>query len=151
MYELGGQSLEDAAEDPVARSTAMSLPSTLPGGRYHYSTLKRRVNRDVERKKKKREWMMKMYKEGMAKSSSKTSSETKEQSSTWDSLHDADDPGWEAEADALLKWSEELDYDQYVADWASLGTSDAPRRPKEAAAPSNATLYSDTGDLYDEL
>lgn len=46
---------------------------------------------------------------------------------------DFDSPEWEVEADSLLQWSKQLDYEDYVANWLSLGTSAAPRRPMNLA------------------
>ena len=38
-------------------------------------------------------------------------------------LIDFDGEDWEAESAALLHWSDALDFDTYVADWANIGTS----------------------------
>ena len=36
---------------------------------------------------------------------------------------DFDDPDWEQEAEAMLNWSEELDFESYLSSWHSIGTS----------------------------
>ena len=120
------QFLEEADADPVAKSTAVALPSTLPGGQFHYSTVRRKRDRALEQKRKKREWMMKMYKEGLTRKSE----EQKEHGADID----FDDPAWEDEAASLLQWSDNLDYDRYLEDWSALGTSATPGVPAEVGS-----------------
>lgn len=92
--------ISEATKDPVSIATCRK---TIP---FHYSKQKRR--QDVRRAKlnKKREWMKKIYQEGILKE-------------RMEEIVDDDDD------DDLLQWSEALDYEKYVDEWKWIGTSEA--------------------------
>ena len=67
---------------------------------------------------------------------------------------DFDSPGWEEDAEMMLQWSEMLDYDAYVADWASLGTSapsDLPLRLRVQANGNGIDISSGIGSTTFEF
>ncbi len=68
---------------------------------FHYSRMQRKTDVQAQRKKKKLEWMKKMYQQ------------TKERPAS----------AGKEDVDDLLNWSQELDYDKYVNDWLTLATT----------------------------
>jgi len=120
------KTLQDMDKTPeMIREEAKSQP-------FHFSRIKRQQDIAQRRREQKRKWLMKMYKEGLAQESAEAKgtdlhSYLVEQKG--DIAGDAeievdfDGDDWEVEANALLQWSEELDYDGYVQNWMEIGTS----------------------------
>jgi len=86
------------------------------GERFHYSKVVRRQDKIKREKRKKREWLMKLHREGLA------------QNQKGVAKVDLKHEDWEEQADQLLDWSTGLDFDDYLSEWASLGTS-GPSNP----------------------
>jgi hypothetical protein len=112
--------LTDADEDPTKRKVRNM------GQRFHYSRQVRREDKMIARKHKKRKWMMKMYREGLAKERPEILAAA---AGRGGSMHmqqlevDFDGDNWEEEAANLLEWSETLDFDSYLNEWTQIGTS----------------------------
>ena len=86
------------------------------GERFHYSKVVRRQDKIKREKRKKREWLMKLHREGLA------------QNRNGPAKVDLKHEDWEEQAEQLLDWSTGLDFDDYLSEWASLGTS-GPSNP----------------------
>ncbi|PIK34625.1 hypothetical protein BSL78_28553 [Apostichopus japonicus] len=111
-----------ADQDPVTWESSKKTQE------FHHSKLKRKV--DVERKKRRRklEWMQKMYQEG------KTESNTRGrhtgllvEGAASGMLAVMDEIGPDAvedwEVDELLEWTNGLNFDDYLTDWQAIATS----------------------------
>ena len=100
--------------------------------KFHYSRQVRKEDKLIARKKKKRKWMMNMYREGLAKERPEVLAAAAGRGGGDLELHhnlevDFNGEHWEEEAKHLLEWSEELDFDAYCNDWSSIGTSENRR------------------------
>ncbi|GLE07181.1 hypothetical protein PINS_up017178 [Pythium insidiosum] len=89
--------------------------------------------RDVElqRRLKKRQWMHKLYTQGLLKpteTKARSSPEQEEDGGLLDVDFDSDD--WEREADAMFEWATALDFDDYVEDWQELGCTASTDEPR---------------------
>jgi len=128
---VAAKTLEDVRDDPVTRKTTQyQLP-------YHYSKLKRSKNKVAERKKAKREWMRKLYGLGLANEKDDVSRQRSQliriavnnrrelEPQDEEYLFDFDSETWEQDADAMLEWSEALDFEEYMNDWRTVATSEA--------------------------
>jgi len=104
--------LLEADKDPITKETANRQY------KFHYSRQQRRSEVALRRKQQKRNWLLKMYREGLAAEKKQTTREGKEE----DKVSDADLMD-SADEDELLQWSEGLDYDKYVENWQALATS----------------------------
>lgn len=112
----------DASSDPIARATAKKPASS----RLHVAPSPSRKaggsleDREAARRRKKREWMKKLYSQGLL---SAKAPEIRPETETEDELPDVDfdSEQWEEEADEMFQWAEALDYDGYVSSWQSLG------------------------------
>lgn len=127
---------------------------------FHFSRLKRQQDLSHRRKEMKRQWLIKMYRDGLAqeagaKKSGGASKQVQPSELRRKSSKQIDFEGkdWEEEADELLQWSEELDYDNYVHNWLAIGTSGSSNPKmnhlyqeslrKEAAGSTNEAMYDD--------
>eukprot|EP00111_Clytia_hemisphaerica_P002256 TCONS_00006322-protein len=96
---------------------------------YNHDKLQRR--QDVERKKKKKkiEWMQKMYKAGILQTKGKQVQEVKElvDTAAMGVFQSVEQHGIEAvedwEVDELLQWTNGLNFDSYLEDWHEYGTT----------------------------
>lgn len=104
---------------------------------HHISRVRRRVDQALQRKLQKRRWMMTMYREGLAKEaeggllapslplSLLTPSQRVSPLADARAPVDFEREDWEEELPTLLEWSDTLDFDAYMSEWAMLGTSAA--------------------------
>lgn len=110
-------------QDPVV------YESTLKKQQFSHNKVVRRQDLERKRKRKKVEWMKKMYKEGMLKARQGQDMETKHvvQSVAEGMLTITDTRGQDAvedwEVDELLEWTNGLNFDQYLYDWKEVATS----------------------------
>ena len=116
------KTLEEADKDPVTVATNRLAKS------FHFSKVKRREDALRQRKLKKRKWLMKMYREGLAKErggGGGKEGEAEEAAATnhgktggsLEDVLDLEDDEWEDNAEHLLKWSTALDFDRCVLVW----------------------------------
>jgi hypothetical protein len=117
--------LVDADEDPIKKKIRKMQ------SKFHYSRQVRKEDKMIARKQKKRKWMMKMYREGLAKERPEVLAAAAGRGGN-DMNHgymkdhlevDFNGDHWEEEAENLLEWSETLDFDSYLNDWKQIGTS----------------------------
>ena len=69
--------------------------------------------------------MKKMYQEGMLREKQQQRQQPQQphhQSGPFETVN-FDGSTWEEDADRLLNWSADLDFDAYMDDWTSLGTT----------------------------
>jgi len=93
-------------EDPVAATTRLKrIPF------YHYSPVVRREERARKLKQRKREWMLKMYRDGIAGGGGGGVGPG--------GCRDGDLDDLDPLADELLQWTQHLDFEEYVSDWTS--------------------------------
>jgi len=111
--------LIDSDEDPKKRKIKKL------GQRFHYSRQVRKEDKMIARKQKKRKWMMKMYREGLAKERPEVLAAAAGRGGSMNMQLEVDFDGdnWEEEAENLLEWSNELDFDSYLNEWGQIGTS----------------------------
>ena len=103
--------LEDADMEPEKRKV-MEMQQ-----RFHYSKVQRKQDRLKRQKRKRRNWMMKLYSKGLV--------DDKRTEVPRD-----DEFGIQEDDDDLLNWSNNLDFDAYLDEWKQLGTS-GPSNPTE--------------------
>ncbi|XP_033121057.1 uncharacterized protein LOC117120146 [Anneissia japonica] len=136
--------LVGADQDPV------SWESSRVTKEFHHSKLKRKE--DVERKKRKKkvEWLKKMYREGMLKSKSgdaDTASMVEGAAAGMVSV--LDNKGLlavdECEVDELLEWTTGLNFEDYWTGWKHIGTSGA----SEDATDSRIKITTSKQDPYE--
>lgn len=120
------------------RLTLMSDPITYETSRkkvdFHHNKLKRKEDVEKNRKRKKVEWMKKMYKQGMLKSKVKDA-ETVEliEGAAAGMVATIDQHGpdsvqeWEVEE--LLDWTTSLNFDDYLTTWKEAATSANSEKP----------------------
>ncbi len=119
---VAAKTLSEVTEDPVAKRTKeLSV-------RFHYSKVTRRDELDAKRKARKKQWLLKLYSEEKQQDNSRYEHEEKEQmientkTRSPESKSDGDEYD-DVDEDELLQWSNQLDFDQYVKDWADVGTA----------------------------
>ncbi|KAG1662715.1 hypothetical protein FOA52_014581 [Chlamydomonas sp. UWO 241] len=78
---------------------------------FHYSPVVRREEKARRAKQRKRDWMAKMYREGL------------EGGGTPGSSPESDDFDDDPTTDDLLQWTLHLDFEEYVSDWTSAACS----------------------------
>lgn len=111
-------------EDPVTASTRQK---TLPV--FHYNPTIRREEKVRRQKQRKRDWLMKMYRDGMLGGNTAAHAKVKalaeaEAAGVADLDPDLDDLAALDEAAAeLTEWSAALDFDQYLNGWTELACS----------------------------
>ena len=109
--------------------------------RFHFSKMKRTEDRVKRQRRRKREWMRKLYAEGLAKE--RHQSEVPRgtirkgralggQEIGMGAAVDFDADTWEEEAEDLLTWTENLDFESYLDDWKGIGTSGPAEQDLEA-------------------
>lgn len=113
-----------ALQDPVTVSTASRRQD------FHHSKIQRKEEVEKKRKQRKIEWLKKMYRDGMlgvckAVSDDMTASAVGVATSQLVELTDAHGPGAveEGDVDELLKWTNGLNYEEYITDWHLSATS----------------------------
>jgi hypothetical protein len=134
------KSVEDAQNDPVtAKSAAYQLP-------YHYSKLKRAQNKESQRKAAKRDWLKKLYAQGLANEKDDfqrtrsllvrraVAADRPVQPQDEQYLFDFDSENWEQAAEDMLQWSAALDFEEYVDDWRTVATSEVAHSASAAQA-----------------
>lgn len=110
-------------QDPVV------YESTLKKQSFSHNKVARKQDLEKKRKRKKVEWMKKMYREGMLKTQGGNDLETEQvvQSVAEGMLTITDMRGQDAvedwEVDELLEWTNGLNFDQYLYDWKEIATS----------------------------
>ena len=111
--------LQDAKEDPVTVDTGAKVIN------YHHDRIKRQSDRAAARDTKRREWMLRMYREGKAKEEDEARKDriAGEWTMTGKSVS-AEEPEVE-DLDEMLQWADELDFDSYSSAWSTIGTSHA--------------------------
>jgi hypothetical protein len=106
--------LQDADMEPEKRKV-MEL-----GQRFHYSKVQRKQDKLLRQKRKKRNWMMKLYSKGLV--NDKHMMNTYKSNDEYSNMEEDDDD--------LLNWTNNLDFDAYLDEWKQLGTS-GPSNPSE--------------------
>jgi hypothetical protein len=104
------------AEEP---SDAVEAQSRTKRIEFHYQRELREKRRIAKQKLAKRRWLSSMFKEKLAIDSSQGKYESYSASSTFD----ASEQDWEEKAECLLRWSGDLDFENYVREWEVIGTS----------------------------
>ncbi|KAM5227162.1 protein MFI isoform 3-T3 [Hipposideros larvatus] len=112
--------------------------------KFHFSKLKRRQDMEKKRKTRKIEWMKQMYYTGNLKAKS-TNSETT------DLIHKATeglirviegggvDSVMDWEVDEVLNWTNALNFDEYIANWKEIATSNSSANCKNKQMPNAVT------------
>ncbi|KAJ0403435.1 hypothetical protein ATCC90586_001724 [Pythium insidiosum] len=129
--------MAEANSDPIAQATAKK---TVPSSHLH-ARLVSRHDVELQRRLKKRQWMQKLYTQGLLKpTQSKDRPSPEEEGDSVDVDFDGDDwereadaivdvdfdgDDWEREADAMFEWATALDFDDYVEEWQELGCTAA--------------------------
>lgn len=116
---------------------------------FHFSKLVRKKDAELTKKRRKREWLRKMYMNGLAEEKKEGQLEAidmqagvvkglinqgKAGGASMYLNHMEETGGMEAieideggivdvEVENLLNWTEELDYEEYVGNWSNIGTS----------------------------
>mmetsp|Transcript_12375 Transcript_12375/g.22431 ORF Transcript_12375/g.22431 Transcript_12375/m.22431 type:complete len:417 (+) Transcript_12375:1634-2884(+) len=123
---VAAKTLKEADLDPVTQRTKYMAK------RYHYSKVKRKEDKVLKNKQKKREWYKKIYLEGKSSERVAAALESKvdlerkppffdDQETKVDSYYN--EVKTPEDDDELLEWSAGLDFDDYVKDWHTIGTS----------------------------
>lgn len=118
--------MADANADPIARATGRQPASSRlqfvapAGGR------KAPEDREAARRRKKREWMRKLYAQGLLTAKAQAQRPEREDDEAQDDGSvdvdvDFDGDQWEEQAEDVLQWAAALDYDEYVGSWQALG------------------------------
>ncbi|KAM5227161.1 protein MFI isoform 2-T2 [Hipposideros larvatus] len=126
--------IENNGWRPVSDRFWMSTEDVMVGNKketkFHFSKLKRRQDMEKKRKTRKIEWMKQMYYTGNLKAKS-TNSETT------DLIHKATeglirviegggvDSVMDWEVDEVLNWTNALNFDEYIANWKEIATSNS--------------------------
>ena len=117
---------------PVAGETLGDMDTTARTSRpivWHHDKLVRKQAAVQKRKERKREWMREMYSLGKSGGSGGlTEGSMLPPGAAGEGRYDYEGYGEEGDEDldALLEWSDALDYDSYHADWLALATSSRP-------------------------
>ena len=116
---------------------------------FHFSKLVRKEDKEKIKKKKKREWLRKMYNCGLAQEKEKGTIDLCDQRATMQTMmlmegggegedfmedmenagenafleFDEEGGGVDVEVENLFSWTDDLDYDGYLNNWSSIGTS----------------------------
>ncbi|XP_028657080.1 protein MFI [Erpetoichthys calabaricus] len=105
-----------------------SSDSNLDKSEFHHSKLQRRQDVERKRKKKKIEWMRKMYQEGLLHASTPDpDTAALVQRATEGIMAAMEKKGevMEWEVDELLKWTNSLNFEEYLYDWKEIATSNS--------------------------
>ncbi|KAM7435649.1 hypothetical protein ABFA07_014441 [Porites harrisoni] len=114
--------MKQVDQDPVVYESALKKEQ------FSYNKVIRKQDLERKRKRKKVEWMKKMYKEGMLRArQGDPKTEQVVQSVAEGMLTITDTRGQDAvedwEVDELLEWTNGLNFDQYLYDWKEVATS----------------------------
>mmetsp|Transcript_19102 Transcript_19102/g.44775 ORF Transcript_19102/g.44775 Transcript_19102/m.44775 type:complete len:279 (-) Transcript_19102:165-1001(-) len=95
---------------------------------FHHKASVRQQEREEHRRRRKLEWMQKMYKEGAARE--RSAGGASEVQAWEDGTHGplskfGGNVGGELESEDLLNWASSLDFDAYASEWTVLATSAA--------------------------
>eukprot|EP00741_Cyanophora_paradoxa_P003889 tig00000737_g3783.t1 len=105
-------------EDNVTQSTAAAARA------FHYSRIKRREQVAKQKKSRKIEWMMKMYREGKQREEGDGGADgPRPGSGDADADGELDEFEMDREAEKLLQWTAGLDFEDYHSNWATLATT----------------------------
>ncbi|XP_071955456.1 uncharacterized protein [Antedon mediterranea] len=133
-----------ADQDPVAWESSKVTKD------FHHSKLKRQEDVDKKKRKRKVEWMKKMYKEGMLKAKSGDADTVSIIEGTAqgmvsafekDGVHAVD----ECEVDELLEWTTGLNFEDYWTGWKEIATSSG----SEQAADGRINFGTSAQDPYE--
>ncbi|ETV82660.1 hypothetical protein H257_05230 [Aphanomyces astaci] len=101
--------------DPITVATA-NRPRA-----YHHLRVVRQQQVIRQRKEKKRQWMKQLYMDHLqGKASDNNNTDIV---AAAEPAIDFDSPDWEAQATDMFNWADKLDFDDYVANWTTLGTT----------------------------
>ncbi|XP_032228131.1 protein MFI [Nematostella vectensis] len=115
--------VKKADQDPVV------YESTQKSTAFHHSKFQRKADLEKKRKKRKIEWMKKMYKQGMlqAKKDQDPDTQTIIETVAHGMVNAAETRGTDAvedwEVDELLEWTSGLNFDEYLTNWKEYATS----------------------------
>jgi len=116
MENNGWRPVADRALQMADATTQETSCRIIP---FHHKPEARRQNKKQWLKLRKREWMMKMYKDGKeGKEPAQSPSADEDPTDGNDDFED-----WDDEAAMLIDWSDALDFDSYVDDWGKVATS----------------------------
>ncbi|KAF6332609.1 hypothetical protein mRhiFer1_001672 [Rhinolophus ferrumequinum] len=126
--------IENNGWRPVADRFWMSTEDVMVGNKkeskFHFSKLKRRQDMEKKRKIRKIEWMKQMYYTGSLQAKS-TNSETTDliHKATEGLIRAIEDGGIDSvmdwEVDEVLNWTNSLNFDEYIANWKEIATSNS--------------------------
>ncbi|XP_037014756.2 protein MFI [Artibeus jamaicensis] len=126
--------IENNGWRPVSDRFWMSTEDVMVGDKkectFHFSKLKRRQDMEKKRKIRKIEWMRQMYYAGSLEAKS-TNSETLGliHTATKGLIRSIEDGGidsvMEWEVDEVLNWTNTLNFDEYIANWKEIATSNS--------------------------
>ncbi|KAF0752938.1 hypothetical protein AaE_005863, partial [Aphanomyces astaci] len=100
--------------DPITVATA-NRPRA-----YHHLRVVRQQQVIRQRKEKKRQWMKQLYMDHLQEKASDNNTDIV---AAAEPAIDFDSPDWEAQATDMFNWADKLDFDDYVANWTTLGTT----------------------------
>ncbi|GBG23937.1 Hypothetical Protein FCC1311_001562 [Hondaea fermentalgiana] len=113
--------LQEIDADPVTKQTRDKRVA------FHFSKPKRQENKLALQKRRRREWMQKMYAQGRASSGvrgpSEDKQEEKEEKSFLDERTGEEEDFDDDNLDELLEWTNQLDFEDYVSEWHTSATS----------------------------
>jgi len=110
---------------------------------YSHDKLQRRQDVERRKKKKKIQWLQKMYNTGILETKAERENEVKElvDTAAQSVFKSVDDHGIEAvddwEVDELLEWTNTLNFDSYLQDWYEYGTTEIRKQDIEELKMSN--------------
>ncbi|XP_069496388.1 protein MFI isoform X2 [Ambystoma mexicanum] len=115
-------------ERPWSKLDLITFADTDKKMEFHYSKLKRRQEVEKRNKQRKIEWMKKMYYEGsLHAETSEPNTAVLIQRATQGLINSAELHGPESvmdwEVDELLKWTNALNFEEYIGSWKKNGTS----------------------------
>jgi hypothetical protein len=110
-----------AVQVGVIRGVTEPVASADEGKPFHHSRLVRRADVEKRRKVRRREWMRAMYKRGLEEQARQNTALGDYRREYGDNF--VIDESQEDEAHDLLQWTESLDFNAYVDNWAALGTT----------------------------
>ncbi|XP_074193220.1 protein MFI [Rhinolophus sinicus] len=126
--------IENNGWRPVSDRFWVSTEDVMVGNKkeskFHFSKLKRRQDMEKKRKNRKIEWMKQMYYTGSLQAKS-TNSETTDliYKATEGLIRTIEDGGIDSvmdwEVDEVLNWTNTLNFDEYIADWKEIATSNS--------------------------
>ncbi|XP_053312059.1 protein MFI [Spea bombifrons] len=115
---------------------------------FHHSRRQRKQDAKRKQKQRKIDWMRKMYYQGsLHAQTADPDTASLVQQATQGILNSVEENGSEAvmdwEVDELLRWTNALNFEEYIGDWKAVGTS------KSSSAFKGTTFIRSTYDLYE--